>query len=277
MLFVAPEGTALVAGLPAGSVFQVARVRHRSGTAVCKRLLPRVREEPAARAALVREATALARARHPALPALIEVGSDGHGPFVIESFVEGASVRALVEGWQARGRAVPARLVAHLAAAAAEALAEVHELACEVVPLGLSHGDLGPDHVVLGPIGDVRFVDLGAARFAGMDAALETGDRGTLPFVAPEVARGEVTPGQATDVYALAATLLFLATGAPLLPQQDEAALLLEVGERGLPPELCDRAVGLSPAGRDALREALAFDPARRQASARGLLAALSR
>jgi serine/threonine protein kinase len=279
MRFVAPEGTELVEPLPAGSVFQVARVRRGGEVAVCKRLLSRMRSEPAARAAMVREATALSlsSARHPALPELLRVGSDGHGPFLIESNIEGTSVRALVEAWRARGREVPPRLVAHLAVAAAEALADMHELEGESGPLGLSHGDLGPDHVLLAPDGAAGFVDFGAARFAGMDAALETGDRGTLPFAAPEVARGEAPPGQAADVYALAATIVFLASGgAPLVTARDEAAMLLEIGERGLPPGLCGQAVGLSAAGRDALRQALSLDPASRPPSARAFWAALS-
>ncbi len=131
--------------------------------------------------------------------------------------------------------------------------------------------------MILGPIGSARFVDFGAARFAGMDAALETADRGTLPFAAPEVARGEAAPGQAADVYALAATILFLAGGgAPLVSARDDAALLLEIGERGLPPELCDHATALSPGARDALRHALAFHPRDRLARASELCAALS-
>jgi serine/threonine protein kinase len=278
MRFAAPEGTELVDALPSGSIFQVALVRERGVVAVCKRLLPRVREEPAARAAMVREATVLARARHPSLPLLLRVGSDTHGHFLIEGHVEGASVRGLVAGWEARSRGVPARLVAHVAVAAAEALAEVHELAGANGPLGFSHGDLGPDHVVVTPIGGVAFVDFGAARWAGMDPALATEDRGTLPFAAPEVARGEVAPGQAGDVYALAATILFLASGgaAPAVGR-DQAALLLSIGERGIPPELCDRADGLGERARDALRQALSLDAARRPPSARAFLAALQR
>ncbi len=283
MLFVAPAGTELLGTLPSGSVFQVARVRDdgaRAGApaiAVCKRLLPRVRGEPAARAAIVREAMALGRARHPALPELRRVGSDAHGPFLIEGHVEGASLRAVIEGWRARGERVPPRLVAHFAHAAAEALAAVHALADELGPLGFSHGDLGPDHVILSPFGAARFVDFGAARLAGMDAALETADRGTLPFSAPEVARGEVAPGQAADVYALAATIVFLAgSGEPLVAARDDAAMLLEIGEKGLPQDLCERAAALSPAARDALRRALAPDPRARLGGARELRRALS-
>jgi serine/threonine-protein kinase len=269
MLFTAPDDAELVAMLATGSVFQVALVRDHGELAVCKRLLPRVRAEPAARAAMVREAMVLTRARHAALPALRRVGSDTHGPFVIEARVEGTSVRALVEGWRARGGPVPPRLVAHLAHAAAAALAEVHAL-------GVSHGDLGPAHVVLGLLGDARFLDFGAARFTGMEASLETADRGTLPFVAPEVARGETAPGQGADVYALAATLLFLATGGPMCAARDDAAMLLEIGERGIDPELCARAQGLSAGGQEALRRALALSPTERLGSAEALAEALT-
>lgn len=276
MLFAPPEGTDTIAVLASGSTFVVALIRDRGDVLVCKRLLPRLRAEPAARAAMVREAMLLSRAAHPSLPELRRVGMDAHGPFVVETHVEGKSLRSVVEGWQRRGKPVPARLVAHIAAASSEALAELHGLADARGALRLSHGDLGPDHVFLGPLGEVRFVDLGAARFAGMEPALSTDDRGTLPFAAPEVARGEAPPGQAADVYALAATLLFLSTGGPLSRAQGDAAMLLEVGERGLDAALCARAEGFAQAGREALARALALDPSKRLATARALWAALA-
>lgn len=275
MAYAAPEGTTLVATLGGGSVFDVALVHDGARDVVCKRLSPGTAREPAARAAMVREARALTLAKHAALPALIRVGSDARGPFLIETHVAGVSVRGLVEGWRARGEAVPPRLVAHVAEAAAIALAELHALADDAGPIALSHGDIGPDHLILGPLGEVRFVDLGAARFRGMEPSLETGDRGTLPFVAPEVARGEAAPSAATDVYALAATLLFLAVGEPLTAAREAGAMLLEVGEGGVLRSLLGRAVGLDDEARDALHRALSPDPGGRAASARDLAVAL--
>ena len=284
MPFPAPEGVEILQRLGTGTVFDVALVRdRRAGRAfegrpvVCKRLSSRALREPAGRAALVREAEALALARHPAVPALIRVGADAHGPFVVEAQVEGVSLRGVVEAWRARGRRPPGSLVGHVVRAAVEALAEIQELgrADGGGALGLVHGDLAPDHVVLGPSGEIGLVDFGAARFRGMDPALETGDRGTLPFVAPEVARGESPPAAPGDVYALAAALTWFATGEPLTRARDEAAILVEIGEAGVRLEALGAADGLSPGQRAALARALARDPADRPESARALLLAL--
>lgn len=276
MPFAAPAGTELLSPIGTGSVFAVALVQKGGRTLVCKRLTPRVRDEPAARAAIAREAQFLSLARHPSLPSLAFVGTDAEGPFVLETRAEGSSIRAIMEGWGERGARVPKALVAHVAASSSAALAEIHALGDKLGPLDLVHGDLGPDHVIMGPLGEARFVDFGAARFRGMAERLSFGDRGTLPFVAPEVARGEVPPSQAGDVYALAATLLSFATGRPLFEASSEGALLLEIGERGLPLDRCDEATGLSPGAREALRAAIALDPARRLKTARELAAALS-
>lgn len=260
----------------AGSLFDVRRVREDGREAVEKRILPRFRREPQARAALVREAQVLAAARHPSLPELIRVGADDKGPFLVETYVAGASIRWIVESWSPRG-GVPGRLTGHIVREAFAALAELAELGGPAGPLGFVHGDIGPDHVLLGPTGEVRFLDFGASRIATLPTALLGEGRGTLPFVAPEVARGEATTDAAADVYSLAATLLFLAAGQPLCEARDEAAMLVEVGTRGVRAELVAAAPGLSRAEREALARALEVDPARRLRSARAILAALDR
>src|SRR6185503_13473817 len=134
-------------------------------------------------------------------------------------------------------------------------------------------GDIGPDHVVVGPLGQIRFVDFGAARWRGMDDDLCARDRGTLPYVAPEVARGETAPDAAADVYALAATLLFLATGSPPCDAAEEAAMLAEIGDRGISSNRVAAAEGLTPPQREALAAALRFDRGSRATSIAALAA----
>jgi eukaryotic-like serine/threonine-protein kinase len=273
MRFVAPANTDLVRLLGGGSVFEVGLVRTGGHLLACKRLLPHALSSPAGRAAMVREARLLALVKHPALPRLIDVGSDAAGPFFLETFVEGASTRVITEGWREEGRPMPPTLFKHIASLALEALAEIHEIEDDAGPLAVSHGDITPDHVILSPIGGVHFIDLGAARFRGMEPELETDDRGTLPYTPPEIARGEARPGPQADVYALAATLLFCAHGGPLCAAAGEAAMLAEIGARGLRTELIEEAPALRRHERDALRAALDPDPARRPPSARALLA----
>ncbi|WP_437731336.1 protein kinase domain-containing protein [Sorangium sp. So ce1335] len=293
MPYPAPEGTELIEHLGAGTTFDVALVRlgdpprgaarasalgpaggpARGPAFVCKRLTPGALHAHAGRAAIVREAKAIALARHPALPALVRVGADRHGPFLIETRREGTSLRGVLDGWLGRGRPPPASLVVHVVRTAIEALAELQELADGAGAIGLVHGDIGPDHVLLGPLGDVGLVDLGAARFRGMEPELETADRGTAPFVAPEIARGESPPTQRGDVYAMAATLVAFATGgAPLTRARDRAAVLVEISESGLCLDALASADALSPGQRRALARELDRDPARRAGSARALL-----
>ena len=203
MPFFPPDGTELVEALGNGSLFDVALVRQDGRLLICKRLVPRALHAVEGRAAMVREAKALDLARHPAIPAIVRVGTDERGPFLLETRAYGASITELVEGWYGSGKEAPPLLVRHVAHAAVAALAEIQELADDEGPLALVHGDLGPDHVLLGPLGQARFIDFGAARFRGMQSDLATRERGTLPFVAPEVARGEAPPSAATDVLSL--------------------------------------------------------------------------
>jgi serine/threonine-protein kinase len=274
MPFAPPEGTELVEIVGAGTVFEVALVRRAGQLVVAKRLVSRVRREAAGLRAVAREVGLLSRARHHVLPELIASGDDGHGPFIVESQLEGASLAAGAEFLRSGGAAVPARFYADVARRAAEALATLHGLADDGGALEVVHGDVAPDHLFRGPDGAIAFVDFGAARFRGMPEP-DGDERGTLPFVAPEIARGEGQPSQAGDVYALAASILAFATGAPLTAATTDAAMLLEVGERGLRLDRLDRLDGLHAGARDALRAALAFDPAARLASAADLAARL--
>lgn len=257
----------------AGAVFEVRHFHEHGRDLVLKRLLPRVRREPAARAALAREAHVLAAVRHRALPDLLRLGTDEHGPFLVETYVTGASIRRIVDSWSDRG-GVPGRLAAHVTRRAFEVLAELAALSGPSGPLGFVHGDIGPDHVVVDPVGDVRLLDFGASRIADLPAGLAGEGRGTLPFVAPEIARGEAPPSSAGDVYSMAATALFLASNEPICAAKDVGAMLLEVGTRGVRTELLERSRAFRPAERAALAAALAIDPSRRPGSAAEIVAA---
>jgi eukaryotic-like serine/threonine-protein kinase len=275
LAFATPEGTHFIRLLGGGSVFQVGLVRARDQDLVCKRLAPHALETHEGRAAMVREAKLLSLVDHPALPQLVHVGIDARGPFFLETFVVGTSLREVRRGWSGQDKPIPPTLVRHIALASLETLAAVHELTDSKGPLGVVHGDISPDHVIFGPLGEVRFVDLGAARFRELDPDVDTDDRGTIPYAAPEVVRGDAKPGQTTDCYALCASLLWFATGEDLCTSTTDAARVAEVALHGIRRELVDRMVGFTPHERAQFHAALDPDPPQRPTSIRQLLQAL--
>jgi serine/threonine-protein kinase len=271
--FVAPAGSTLVRAIGAGTVFDLALVEHAGRSCLCKRLKPRLVGERAAEAAYEREHTVLRRVSHRALPRILDAGRDAHGPWLLESTVEGVSLRLLCEARAAQGGTLPKTMVRRIGRRAFRVLAELHAYADAGGALELVHGDLSPDHLVVGRAargeggGDVGFVDFGQARWHGMAADLLGAERGTLPYVAPEIARGERAPDQAGDVYALAAVLAFAVLGRDPCRAPTSAGRLVEAAEQGVELE----ALWQSEPDTlllEVLLKVLAFDPRERLTSA---------
>ncbi len=272
--FVAPDGLRLLGTIGAGSTFEVAVVDHPRGPCVCKRLRLRMLDEPAGQAAMQRETELLRAVSHPAVPKLIDAGDDDRGPYVLQSRLEAISLRALVEGYAARGDPMPESMMTGLLRAAFQALAELHGYRDGPHPLLLVHGDIGPDHLLVGK-GQVYFIDFGQARWQGMAAATSVAERGTLPYVSPEVARGDREPDQAADVFALAATFAFAALGHDPCRADGAAARLVELAERGLDLAALDTSPSLTARARAALGCALAYDRTERATDATAVVALL--
>ncbi len=277
MSFSLPFGVALVRPLGAGSVFEVAVVDYAGRRCLCKRLRMRMLDDPIGQRAMQREIEVLRRLRSVAVPRFVDCGEDECGPWLLEGYIEALSLRQLVEAWQARGQEVPALLLDTLVRGAFEELARLHAASDERGAIGLVHGDLGPDHVLLTRQSELRFVDFGMARWRHMDPTLcEPGERGSLPYTAPELARGERPPDQACDVYALAASLAFVALGRPPCQHFGAPALLAEIAERGVDVEALARCAGLSASTRRALGAALSFVRSERSVEATALLELLA-
>src|SRR5258708_36296145 len=121
----------------AGSVSEVTSCVVRGEAFVRKRVARHVADSPVARAALVREASFLALATHPAVPRAIEVGTDDDGPFLVEEAIQGVTLAELSSAWHDR---VPRLLALHVVREAAGNLSAIHGLADERGPLELAHG-----------------------------------------------------------------------------------------------------------------------------------------
>jgi serine/threonine protein kinase len=191
-----------------------------------KRLLPRLRRDPDARARFADEGALCLRLRHPNLLEALERGevATEHGtePYLVLPLLRGRALSHLVHD----GRALPLEVALRIVHDAARGLHHAHTLLDEAgKPLGLVHCDVSPYNVFVCDDGSVKVIDFGVARTgAARTDALD----GTIAYVAPERLRGHC-PDARADVFSLGVLLHELLVGGALFEAETEEATLLRV------------------------------------------------
>lgn len=239
-----------------------------------KRLSSREVSEPEAIARLASEASLLKHlARLDIAPRLLDHGEDARGPWLR---TEALNIPTVTERLQ-RGRIEPT-WIETATRACLHALQSLHH-ACDSAgrALDVVHADLSPSNVAIDDAGHrVVILDFDLAWWRDGPSRDDGAFRGTLAYVAPEVARGE-RPTPKSDLFSLGAVLLHAATGIhPRLVDPGVvtfAAALLTAGET---PIVVPDAAALRVRGRShaAILELIAHDPADRP-SAEALLKSL--
>ncbi|MFC3984136.1 MULTISPECIES: protein kinase domain-containing protein [Streptosporangium] len=153
-----------------------------------------------ARSRFAREARAARRVASFCTAGVIDVDLDGDTPYIASEYIEGRSLREVVEAeGPLRGTALQ-----RLAVGTATALTAIHQAA-------IVHRDFKPDNVLIAADGP-RVVDFGIARVIDSTGTITSRAIGTPAYMAPEqVSGGDVGPH--TDVFAWGATIAFAATG----------------------------------------------------------------
>lgn len=247
---------AILERIGAGGLGEVFRARDTSlgRTVALKIVPPDIAGDPARREALVRDARAAATLSHPNIAALYEIGEEGDALFLVQEFVPGSPLAAVIAG-----RPLNPRRAVDLAIQIADALADAH--AADLV-----HGDLKPDNVIVTPKGAAKILDWGlsawtrggaarraAATLAQADAATV---QGTLAFLAPEQAIGERGDARA-DVFSAGAILFAMLTGHPPFAGATTDAMVMEIA-RAQPERVTQMIAGLPPELEPILSRALA-------------------
>ena len=231
-----------------------------------------VRQDPAMRERLLREARALMALQGTAALAVLDQGftEDGYLALVTE-FLVGEELGDYLSRNEVNGARMNLPAVFNVFAPIADTLARAHAM-------GIVHRDLKPANVFLcsdDPSRPVRLMDFGFAKFGGMKSLTMAGFiAGSPSYLSPEAWRDQpVSPSM--DVYGFSAMLYRVLAGEP--PFSGSPIELLRKVTQSERPSLHALRSDLSPRVDDWVQMALAVNPDERFQNAGAALAALRR
>ncbi len=211
-----------------GGMAAVYRSHHRNGACVAVKVLhASLADNDELRRRFVGEGYAANRINHPAVVKVQDDDVDEDGtPFLVMDFVEGETLADKIQDRRMND----------------DELLDVAEQVCAALAVahaaGVVHRDLKPDNLLMDPSGKIRVLDFGIARLLEEDQesffSTKTGIAfGTPGFISPEQALGHRHKvGPRTDLFAVGATLFYLATGEFLHAAETPQELLILVATK---------------------------------------------
>src|ERR1700693_3068794 len=200
----------IVERLGAGGMGEVYRAydEHLKRDVAFKILQSDSRDAKGAGKQILREARSASALNDPHICTIYEVGEADGRHFIVMELVKGKPLNSLIPPGGLRPE-----LTVRYGAQIAAALAHAHDH-------GIVHCDIKTANVVITPSGQVKVLDFGLARFysdteladatrSDESAATANAVVGTLPYIAPEILRGEQASVQ-SDIWSLGVTLLKL-------------------------------------------------------------------
>ena len=191
-----------------------------------KAMHPASAGDATSRQRFLREARAVAAVKHDHIVAIHAVEEDAPVPYLVMEYVEGQSLRELLD----QEPPLAPREIARIGAEAALALAAAHAR-------GLVHRDVKPANILLEqPRRRVKLTDFGLARAVEGTHLTDAGlVAGTPHFMSPEQALGRPVDAR-SDLFSLGAVLYTLAAGQPPFEADSSVAVLRRVADDAPPP-----------------------------------------
>lgn len=148
-----------------------------------------------------REAQAAAKLNHPHIAQIYSFGQASGQPYIVMEMVSGERFDEMVS----KGEPLDQKLVMDIGLSIAEGLSEGADI-------GLIHGDIKPENILLDARNQAKLIDFGIATVAEQEGA--EGIWGTPYYIAPEKVRGQKVDFRA-DIYSLGASLYHALAGKP--------------------------------------------------------------
>ena len=177
------------------------------------------------------EARAASALNHPNILTIYDVGEEQGRRFIISEYVEGQTLRALMD----EGPVDAARALS-IAGQIAAGLEAAHSL-------GIAHRDIKPENVIVRPDGLVKLVDFGIARLNESSSLWDGGAAttragmvvGTARYMSPEQARG-LPVDERTDIFSAGVVFYEMLAGRAPFEGETDSDLMASILKTDPPP-----------------------------------------
>lgn len=209
------------------------------------------------------ESKAIAVLSHPNIVKVYDVSFGDRIQYIVMEYIDGITLKEYI-GQQ---KVLPWKEAVHFTVQILQALQHAHEK-------GIVHRDVKPQNIILLQDGTIKVTDFGIARFSNKETRTMTDKAiGSVHYIAPEQARGEVTDGK-TDVYSVGVMMYEMLTGT--LPFEAESAVSVAIMQLQNEPKPLREINDEIPGGiEDITLKAMRKDPKQRYASASEMLEAI--
>ena len=216
---------------------------------VLKTIRPDYPYEKQALAFLKNEIIVLGTIRHHGCPALLKQNIDSQPYFFVMEKHEGCTLRDEL----GRKFLFPPNLVVDFARQILAFLSYLHGL-------GLTHGDIKPENILLEPSGKIIVIDFAFSSDVRRKQKIEFNTMlGTPNYIAPELCSEIPFVSTANDIYSLGVLIFELITGRLPYPEGTVSQTLLR-HQSDPPARLRQQLAGLSPKITEAIVDMLSFD-----------------
>jgi serine/threonine-protein kinase len=152
--------------------------------------------------------------QHDNIVRIFELGEDNNEYFLALEYLDGLSMRDIVERMWHTGRSVPIETALTVVADAALGLEHAHAFKdARGHPANLVHRDVSPDNIFVTDSGTTKLLDFGIAKREGIDVLTQAGEiKGKIPFMSPEALQGYPLDRRC-DIWSVGVILYWLCAG----------------------------------------------------------------